>query len=80
MAYYLKKNEGLFIGPSAALNIVGVVKAAQIMGPGHTLATVICDGGAKNKSRLYNEEFLKEHNLIPQAFESGLSFIEEVNS
>ena len=80
MAYYLKKNEGLLVGPSAALNIVGAVKAAKIMGPGHTIATVICDGGAKNVSRLYNEEFLKEHNLVPSAFENGLGFLDEVDS
>jgi len=54
MAYYLKKYEGLLVGPSAALNVVGAVKATQILGPGHSIATVLCDGGLKNKSKLYD--------------------------
>ena len=54
MAYYLKKYEGLLVGPSAALNVVGAVKAAQLLGPGQSIATVLCDGGLKNKSKLYD--------------------------
>ena len=45
MAYYLKEKEGIFVGPSAALNVVGAVKLARHMGPGHTICTVLCDGG-----------------------------------
>merc|ERR1712100_975166 len=45
MAYYLKSNEGLFVGPSAALNIVGAVKVARLLGPGKIIVTIICDGG-----------------------------------
>ena len=66
MAYYLKEYEGLFIGPSAALNVVGAVKAAKLLGPGNTIVTIICDGGIKYKSKLWNEEFLKEHQLVPK--------------
>ena len=32
MAYYLLRNEGIFVGPSAALNVVGAVKAAKKLG------------------------------------------------
>ena len=53
MAFYLLENEGLFIGPSAALNVVGAVKAALALGPGHTVCTVICDGGERYLSRTY---------------------------
>lgn len=66
MAYYLKEYEGLFIGPSAALNVVGAVKAAKLLGPGNTIVTIICDGGIKYKSKLWNEQFLKEHQLVPK--------------
>ncbi len=45
MCYYLLKHEGLFVGPSAAMNVVGAVKLAKKLGPGHTILTVLCDGG-----------------------------------
>lgn len=47
MAFFLKEYEGLFVGSSAALNVVGAVKTAQIMGPGHTIVTILCDGGTR---------------------------------
>ena len=63
MAYYLKENEGVFVGPSAALNVVGAVKLAEKMGPGHTIVTILCDGGARYSSKIYNREWLKEKGL-----------------
>lgn len=47
MAYYLMRNDGLFVGPSAALNVCGAVKLARELGPGHTVVTVLCDGGER---------------------------------
>lgn len=65
MAYYLLHREGLYIGPSAALNIVGAVKLARKLGPGKTVVSVICDGGDRYKTKLFNETWLKENNLQP---------------
>lgn len=58
MAYYLTKFEGMCLGPSAALNVVGAVKLAKLLGPGHTIVTILCDGGERYQSKLYNEEYL----------------------
>jgi cysteine synthase A len=52
MLHHLKTKEGLYVGPSAALNVVGAMKLARILGPGHTIATVICDGGERYDSKL----------------------------
>jgi hypothetical protein len=49
----LLENEGLFIGPSAALNVVGAVKTALALGPGHSVVTVLCDGGERYLGRTY---------------------------
>jgi cysteine synthase A len=65
MAYHLLKNEGIFVGPSAAMNVVGAVKLAKKMGPGNTIVTVLCDGGDRYMSKLFNEEWLKEKQLTP---------------
>lgn len=56
-------NEGLFVGPSAALNVVGAVKAARQLGPGHTVVTVICDGGDRYRSKLYSPQWLSAQGL-----------------
>ncbi|RHY27269.1 hypothetical protein DYB32_006885 [Aphanomyces invadans] len=54
---------GLFVGPSAALNVVGAVKMAREMGPGHTIVTVLCDGGDRYRSKLYNAKWLEIEKL-----------------
>jgi cysteine synthase A len=33
------------------------------MGPGHTIVTILCDGGSRYQSKLFNPEFLKSKNL-----------------
>jgi cysteine synthase A len=33
------------------------------MGPGHTIATILCDGGAKYQSRLFNEAWIAERGF-----------------
>jgi cysteine synthase A len=52
------------------------------MGPGHTIATVICDSGDRYKSKLFNEEFLKSKGLEPKKYLNGdiKSFLVEKNS
>lgn len=51
------------MGPSAALNVVGAVKAARRLGPGHTVVTVICDGGDRYRSKLYSPQWLASQGL-----------------
>ncbi len=75
MAQYLLKHDGLFVGSSAALNVVGAVKLARKLGKGHTIATILCDGGGRYQSRMYNPEWLAEKGLTPVA--QGLEFIDE---
>ena len=82
MAYYLTKYEGLCLGPSAAINVVGAVKLAKHLGPGHTIATILCDGGERYQSKLFNEEYLNSHNLeskIDNKKRGNLSFVEGID-
>jgi hypothetical protein len=51
------------IGASSALNVVGAVKCAQLLGPGHTVATVLCDGAARYQSRLFSKQWLLSKEL-----------------
>mmetsp|Transcript_996 Transcript_996/g.1789 ORF Transcript_996/g.1789 Transcript_996/m.1789 type:complete len:131 (+) Transcript_996:1260-1652(+) len=71
MINYLKLREGIYVGPSAALNVLGAVKLAKILGPGKTVATIICDGGDRYNSKLQNESFLTSLGLTNDDFEAG---------
>lgn len=64
MAYYLKENEGVFIGPSAALNVVAAVKLAQKLGKGKTVVTVLCDGGGRYESKIFTKQWLDEKGFV----------------
>jgi len=59
----LLQNEGLCLGGSSAINIAGAVKMAKEMGPGHTIVTILADGGTRYQSKLFNPVFLKEKGL-----------------
>lgn len=63
MVYTMLRNEGLFLGSSAGINLCGAVETAKRLGPGHTIVTMLCDGGSKYQSRLYNPEFLASKGL-----------------
>ena len=63
-------HEGLFLGGSSGVNVAGAIRLARAMGPGHTIVTVLCDGGQRYASKLMNPKFLKEMNLpIPHWLE-----------
>ncbi len=56
-------HEGLSIGGSAGINVAAAIRVARAMGPGHTIVTILCDGGARYQSKLFNPEFLREKGL-----------------
>ena len=61
--YNLVKNEGLSVGPSSGINIAGAVQLAKKLGPGHTIATILCDNGTRYSSKIFNKDFLESKNL-----------------
>lgn len=63
--YQLLHKDGLFMGGSVGINVGAAVALAKQMGPGHTIVTVLCDGGARYQSRLYNPEWLASKGLSP---------------
>lgn len=71
------RSDALFVGSSAAMNCVGAVKAARLLGPGHTIVTLLCDGGQRHLSKFHNAEYLSQYGLTPQATaDDGLKFVE----
>jgi len=59
----LIREEGLFLGGSAGVNIAGAIRLAQTLGPGKTIVTILCDSGARYQSKLFNPAFLAEKGL-----------------
>jgi cysteine synthase A len=73
MAHWLLREEGLFVGGSAALNVAGAARYAQSLPAGSRVVTVLCDGGDRYRSRLYHRGWLEENDLVPTA--TDLSFL-----
>ncbi|KAG2493256.1 hypothetical protein HYH03_008394 [Edaphochlamys debaryana] len=77
MASYLLRNEGLWVGSSAAMNLVGAVKAARALNrPGAVIVTLLCDGGHRHLSKFHSPEYLASMGFTPEAKGRGLEFVE----
>ena len=56
-------HEGLCIGGSAGINVAAAIKVARRLGPGHRIVTILCDGGSRYQSKLFNPDFLRSKGL-----------------
>jgi cysteine synthase A len=65
--YKLLYEEGLLLGSTSGINVAAAVRVALELGRGHTIVTVLCDGGAKYQSRLFNPEWLQQKGLAAYA-------------
>lgn len=63
IVYDLIRDEGLVLGGSSGINVAAAVEMARELGPGHTIVTILCDGGLRYRARLFNREFLAERGL-----------------
>jgi cysteine synthase A len=59
----LLQHEGLCLGGSTGINVAGAIRLAKELGPGHTIVTILADGGARYQSKLFNPDFLRAKNL-----------------
>lgn len=59
----LLQHEGLLLGTSTGINVAGAIRLARKLGPGHTIVTILADGGQRYASRLFNPRFLREKDL-----------------
>ena len=75
MTYHLLRNDGIFVGPSAALNVCGAVKLARRMDVGMNIVTILCDAGGNYNSKVFNQAWLKEKGLEPKVTGNNLDFI-----
>jgi cysteine synthase len=65
--YRLLHEDGLALGSTSGINVAAAVRLARALGPGHTIVTVLCDGGANYAARLFNREWLEARGLAAAA-------------
>ena len=63
IVFDLAEHEGLLLGGSSGVNVAGAIRLARHLGPGHTVATILCDSGARYASKLFNPDFLRSKGL-----------------
>ncbi len=74
VTFDLFAQEGLCLGPSSGVNVAGAIRLAKKLGPGHTIGTILCDGGQRYASKLYNPEFLRSKDLpVPEWLERAVT-------
>ncbi len=61
--FSLLRHEGLSVGGSAGINVAAAIRVARDLGPGHTVVTILCDGGSRYQSKLFNPAFLRGKGL-----------------
>ncbi len=65
VVYQLLEKDGLFLGGSSGINVGAAVALAKQLGPGHTIATILCDSGSRYQSKLFNRDWLASKGLLP---------------
>jgi cysteine synthase A len=63
LLYDLLRSEGFCVGGSSAVNMAGAVRLARLLGPGHTIVTLLGDDGTRYQRKLFNPAFLREKRL-----------------
>ncbi len=67
VVYQLLEKDGLFMGGSVGINVGAAIALAKKLGAGHTIVTILCDGGSRYQSKLFNREWLAAKGLLPKA-------------
>jgi len=64
LAHWILRNEGLLLGSSSAMNLVGACQVAQVSAQeSKRICTVICDTGQRHLTRFWNRDFLVSRGL-----------------
>jgi cystathionine beta-synthase len=66
MTRRLVREEGLFVGGSTGLNVAVALRVARdVDDPDACVVALLCDTGERYLSKLFNDEWLREHQLLP---------------
>jgi cysteine synthase len=84
MAHWILRTEGLWIGSSSAMNMVGALRVALDLPRGSNVVTMICDAGQRHATRFWNPVFIESRGLqwpdsksIPECVQTVLGGVDE---
>ena len=63
LVFKMIQYEGLILGGSSGINIMGAIKLGKKIGPNKNIVTILCDYGTKYASKIFNKDFLEEKKL-----------------
>ena len=63
MAHWILRTEGLWIGSSSAMNLVGAIRTALTLPEDSSIVTIICDGGQRHATRFWDPSFVQKWGL-----------------
>ncbi|QPG75764.1 hypothetical protein FOA43_003124 [Brettanomyces nanus] len=63
MLYRLIDDEGIYVGSTAALNVVAAVRAAEHVPEGSNVVTILTDSAHKYSDRIFSKKWLQSKNL-----------------
>lgn len=63
MAHWMLRTEGLWMGSSSAMNLVGALRVALDLPQGSHVVTIICDAGQRHATRFWNPSFVEKRGL-----------------
>ncbi len=68
MARRLAREEGILVGGSAGLNVqLALDVAREVDNPEACIVTILCDTGERYLSKLFNDEWMEENQLLERA-------------
>lgn len=73
MVHFMLRKEGLFLGSSSGINLIGACLLAKKLGKGKTIVTILGDGGGRYLSRLYHKPWLESKGF--HLANTGLGFL-----
>jgi len=60
------REEGLFVGGSSGLNVWSALDVARRLDdPGACVVTILCDSGERYLSKLYDDNWMRENQMLP---------------
>jgi cystathionine beta-synthase len=78
MARRLTREEGLFVGGSAGMNVHAALEVARLVDDADALVvTILCDTGERYLSKVYDDEWMRENQMLEQAAVTAAGLLAE---
>lgn len=77
MARRLAREEGIFVGGSAGMNVhLAIELAKELDDPDACIVTILCDTGERYLSKVFNDDWLRENQLLDSPRKTVASLLE----